>query len=255
MDQTGTLARPAAADPAIAEIVARLVACYKPERIYLFGSAARGDSHPGSDYDVMVVVPDDAPAEMLGHSKPREAIRDLRSGFDVNVQVWRAGRFNRQLHLQSSFPATIVREGRLLYKLDPVLRENTREWVKKSTAGLGRVELFLSQNPPDLEAALYFCQQSAEKALKAFLTWHDRPFPKTHKIEELGALCAALDPLFGPIANSSAILSPYVWVYRYPGDTAEPVPPPTPEQAQQALAVARDVFEAVHRSLPPELLS
>jgi predicted nucleotidyltransferase len=33
-------------DQAIAEITCRLVDYYRPERIYLFGSAARGDGGP-----------------------------------------------------------------------------------------------------------------------------------------------------------------------------------------------------------------
>jgi predicted nucleotidyltransferase len=45
--------------PVLADIVRRLVAAYGPERIYLFGSMARGDAGPDSDYDVLVVVADD----------------------------------------------------------------------------------------------------------------------------------------------------------------------------------------------------
>ncbi len=44
-------------DPILAEIVRRLVEALKPERIYLFGSKARGESGADSDYDLMVVVP------------------------------------------------------------------------------------------------------------------------------------------------------------------------------------------------------
>ena len=50
-------------DPTLSEIVRRLVDAYCPERIYLFGSRARGDAGAGSDYDLLLVVPDDAPAE------------------------------------------------------------------------------------------------------------------------------------------------------------------------------------------------
>ena len=49
--------------PLISGIVRRLVDVYRPERIYLFGSAARGDAGPDSDYDFMVVVSDDTPRE------------------------------------------------------------------------------------------------------------------------------------------------------------------------------------------------
>ena len=38
-------------DPVLAEIVRRLAAAYQPERIYLFGSKARGDAGPDSDDD------------------------------------------------------------------------------------------------------------------------------------------------------------------------------------------------------------
>jgi predicted nucleotidyltransferase len=44
-------------DPMLAEIVRRLVEAYQPERIYLFGSLARGEGGPDSDYDLMVVFP------------------------------------------------------------------------------------------------------------------------------------------------------------------------------------------------------
>jgi len=44
-------------DPAIEELIQRLVEALGPERIYLFGSRARGDGGPDSDYDLMVVVP------------------------------------------------------------------------------------------------------------------------------------------------------------------------------------------------------
>jgi len=59
--QIETFRPPSADDPALPEVVRRLVEVYHPLRIYLFGSAARGDASPDSDYDIMVVVPDDAP--------------------------------------------------------------------------------------------------------------------------------------------------------------------------------------------------
>ncbi len=50
-------------DPVLGEILRRLVEAYQPERVYLFGSKARGDEGPDSDCDLMVVVPDSAPPE------------------------------------------------------------------------------------------------------------------------------------------------------------------------------------------------
>ncbi|MFY9726312.1 MAG: nucleotidyltransferase domain-containing protein [Bryobacteraceae bacterium] len=48
-------APPSVNDPILAELVHRLRELYRPERIYLFGSTARGESDPDSDYDLMLV--------------------------------------------------------------------------------------------------------------------------------------------------------------------------------------------------------
>ena len=55
---------PSSQDPVLGTIVDRLVQIFRPDRIYLFGSAARGDGGPDSDYDLVIVVPDTTPATM-----------------------------------------------------------------------------------------------------------------------------------------------------------------------------------------------
>jgi len=99
--------------PVLREAVRRLADLYSPERIYLFGSAARGDAGPDSDYDIMVVVPDDTPPGLLRSRPGYRAIRDL--GFARDIVVFRSEDFRKQLHLQASFPSTVVREGKVLY--------------------------------------------------------------------------------------------------------------------------------------------
>jgi len=64
-------------DPKLAEVVRRLVKAYAPERIYLFGSVARGENRPDSVYDLMVIVPDEAPPE---RARSRLAYQTLRGG-------------------------------------------------------------------------------------------------------------------------------------------------------------------------------
>jgi predicted nucleotidyltransferase len=104
---------PSADDPVLEEVVRRLVEVYHPLRIYLFGSAARGDAGPDSDYDILVVVPDDAPGELQDCAAAYRVLRGLRVAKDV--LVWTQAEFDRRLHLKASLPATVVREGRLLY--------------------------------------------------------------------------------------------------------------------------------------------
>jgi len=103
----------AAGDPALAEVVRCLVNAYQPERIYLFGSVARGEAGPHSDYDLMVIVPDDAPPERL---RSRLAYRVLRgTGTAADVVVWPRSGFERRARVAASLPATVSREGMLLY--------------------------------------------------------------------------------------------------------------------------------------------
>lgn len=111
--QTLTARSPFTEDPILVEIVRRLAGLYHPERIYLFGSAARGTAGPDSDYDLMVVVPDETPEEVLQSKEAPRVLWDIDAS--VDVLVWRRGDFDGRLHLKASLPATLVREGRLIY--------------------------------------------------------------------------------------------------------------------------------------------
>ena len=95
------------------EVVSRLVAAYQPERIYLFGSAARGDTGPDSDYDLLVIVPDDASEERRRSRLAYTALHGTGIAADVLVCTHRY--FEERLHLHASLPATVLREGKLLH--------------------------------------------------------------------------------------------------------------------------------------------
>jgi len=101
-------------DPVLAEIVRRLVEGYDPERVYLFGSAARGEAGPDSDYDLMLVMPDDAEPERM---RARAAYgRYLKgAGAPVDVLIMSRTAFDARSDVVGSLPETILREGRLLH--------------------------------------------------------------------------------------------------------------------------------------------
>ena len=100
-------------DRRLAEIVRRLVEAYEPERIYLFGSEARGEAGPDSDFDLLVVVPNEAPPE---RRRSRLAYERLwGTGIAADVLVWTKESFDSRLHLRASLPGTVHREGKLLY--------------------------------------------------------------------------------------------------------------------------------------------
>lgn len=99
----------------IQETTRRLVEYFKPDKVYLFGSAARGDAGPDSDFDFCVVLPDEAPAEFFSPGVMRQAIRGFATAIDI--LPWHRTDFDqRAAWVVASLPATIVREGRLLYE-------------------------------------------------------------------------------------------------------------------------------------------
>jgi len=134
-------------------------------------------------------------------------------------------------------------------QLDPIRVKDTREWMQKSREDWRRCERLLSDPSPDIEDALFHSQQAVEKAFKAFLTWHDEPFGRTHDLRQLSKQCAKIDPAFQVFAGQIGRLTQYAWVFRYPSD----VPEPTLAQASDAASLAREVVEAVLARLPDEV--
>ena len=107
------MSEPFVQDARLAEIVRRLVDAYEPEEIYLFGSAARGQAGPDSDYDLLVIVPDSAAPERRRSRLAYQALRG--TGIAADVVVWTRARFDSRTHVRASLPAIVLREGKLLH--------------------------------------------------------------------------------------------------------------------------------------------
>lgn len=97
----------------IQEAVRRIVSHFDPDKVYLIGSTARGESHSGSDLDFLVVVPDDMP-------------RQKRLGGDIHLKLYGIGApvdvipikrstFEARSNWIMSLPAIALREGVLVY--------------------------------------------------------------------------------------------------------------------------------------------
>jgi HEPN domain-containing protein len=134
--------------------------------------------------------------------------------------------------------------------LDAALVAETRSWLVKAEQDLRAAQHALTALPALLEDAVFHCQQAVEKTLKAFLTWHERPFRKTHNLIELGMEVALLDRTLEPLLRGAAPLTEYAWKFRYPGDPEEP----NPEEASAALALAKEVFAAAMKRLPEDVM-
>jgi HEPN domain-containing protein len=95
-----------------------------------------------------------------------------------------------------------------------------------------------------LDVVVYHCQQSAEKALKAYLTYQDVVFQKTHDLDVLLNLCLPFNSRFGELREMARTLTPYAVEFRYPGSAIEP------EREEAALGMAESVIRFVKLGLP-----
>jgi len=132
--------------------------------------------------------------------------------------------------------------------VDPVLVQNTAAWLKQAAKDIERAERCLKHEPADTEDAAFHCQQACEKALKAYLTWNDQPFRRTHDLAALGLQCKELEPGFAAWVMELDELTGYAWVYRYPTQ----VEPPTLAEAARSLDLARLALRRILAALPEE---
>ncbi|MEO6787846.1 MAG: nucleotidyltransferase domain-containing protein [Chthoniobacteraceae bacterium] len=93
--------------------VERLVAEFKPEQIWLFGSYAWGDPNKDSDLDFIVVVPESDESALARAQRAQTRLWGIPMTMDVVVPTKKD--FERVRHLKGSLTYKIVNEGRLLY--------------------------------------------------------------------------------------------------------------------------------------------
>jgi HEPN domain-containing protein len=126
---------------------------------------------------------------------------------------------------------------------------DTRGWFEKVAEDLYSAQIGLAAKPPALGDVLFHSQQAVEKALKGFLTWHDRQFRETHDLRELREQCLEVDGTLALVLHPILGLTEYAWALRYPG---EPVRP-SRKETEEGLALAREVLQAILSRLPAEV--
>jgi len=91
-----------------------VVAYFAPQQVILFGSAARGDAHLDSDFDLLVILDDDAPPEKLTLKAGFEAARSYRRAADV-IPI-RASTFASRAAITGTLSQVASREGIVVYE-------------------------------------------------------------------------------------------------------------------------------------------
>jgi predicted nucleotidyltransferase len=96
----------------IESITAQLIEKYKPEKIILFGSAARGDATPDSDLDFLIIK-NDTPYK--GRDRMIEVSRLIDRNLPADFLVYRPEEFEKRLAMGDPFLELVVAEGKVLY--------------------------------------------------------------------------------------------------------------------------------------------
>jgi HEPN domain-containing protein len=105
--------------------------------------------------------------------------------------------------------------------MDETKRQEIQAWLVKAHQDMRSAEWLLSSPDRLYNAVGFHCQQAAEKALKAYLTWQDEPFEKTHSLVVLVSKCLPFEPAFETLRLAATTLTPYAVTFRYPGGLPE----------------------------------
>ena len=96
----------------IKSITTQIIEKYKPEKIILFGSAARGDEEPDSDADFLVIK---KKTPLYGAERTRELSRIIERSIPVDFLVYRPEEFEKRVEMGDPFLIAILKEGQVLY--------------------------------------------------------------------------------------------------------------------------------------------
>lgn len=269
---------PAEPHELVTEIVATIVSRFQPRRVYLFGSRARGDARPDSDYDFLIEI-DKAP-EGITITRQRMTWLTGFPGAEIQIHVRLPGQLERRKDDPGTVDWDVLREGRLLFALPGVptlypsptgrrvsepnpLPQSLAGWLARAGHDL-RFAQHLSANPGEWPNPIcFYSQQSAEKFLKALIIAQSERPEHTH---DLGKLLEHLRTLGFELPNldaDCARLTPYAVRTRYADDSSETAEATqedarflpdvvefSEEDARQALPTAERIAAAVRDHLP-----
>jgi predicted nucleotidyltransferase len=100
------------AEADIERVVGRIVALCNPDKVYLFGSHAKGNATDKSDLDLLVVAPNELPRPMRG-ANVRAALSSM--SFSTDVLFPTPAELEEELAEPYSLYSTILPTARLLY--------------------------------------------------------------------------------------------------------------------------------------------
>jgi uncharacterized protein len=95
------------------EAVQKIAAALNPQQIILFGSRARGDHKPDSDYDLLVVVDDEDDDEVMLTGLAYKTVRG--QNLKLDVIVYAESEFNFSAKEQHDIVCYALDDGKVMY--------------------------------------------------------------------------------------------------------------------------------------------
>jgi len=96
----------------IRSITKQIIEKYKPDRIILFGSAARGELEPDSDADFLIIKKE---TPHYGADRIRQLSQLIDRNIPVDLLIYRPEELEQRLQMGDPFLKTIIKEGKILY--------------------------------------------------------------------------------------------------------------------------------------------
>jgi HEPN domain-containing protein len=124
-----------------------------------------------------------------------------------------------------------------------------QQWLERANEDLAVAQLVFEEEY--FAHVCFLAQQSIEKALKGYLLQHTGTYPKTHRLLELLASCAAIDATFAQLLPNCTVVDQYYTSTRYPDALigGGPDGPPSHSEADEAMKLASDLLTFVQARL------
>jgi predicted nucleotidyltransferase len=99
-------------DKEVQNVVRQLVRLYKPQKVVLFGSLAKGEISQGTDIDLFIVKSD---VPELGVDRIRELDALVKYRLATDFVVYTPEEVEQRLKLGDPFVKSIIEQGKVLY--------------------------------------------------------------------------------------------------------------------------------------------